>query len=123
MLSVLYAVPLGNDEVWVPHPGFDLRVQINGYSQSFGGEFEIVYEVENDTDFYVNEYTIEFKITEYDEEVSNVEDTHYDLAPGEINEYTLYTQVKPSPVTVDEWNESGLRYFAYGQVSTVIINK
>ncbi len=124
LLLIFVFSSCGGDEIWERDPWeFDLWVRILERRQWYEGRYMIRYEVWNDKDFYVNEYTIEFKITEYDGEISYVENKGYDLAYGEVDEYTIYTQVKPAPCSEEEWNESSGKYFAQAQVSNVIIHR
>jgi len=102
--------------------GNSLRVQILEKKQTYEGDLTIKYEVENLLDYYVNEYIVEFKITEYDNQISYISETNYDIAPGEIDEYTITTKVKPPPIGLEEWNSGGgINYIAYVEVSNVVI--
>ncbi len=102
---------------------FDLWVQILEKRQSYEGRYWFRYEVENTNDFFVNEYTIEFEVVEYDGESFNVERKGYSIAPGQIYETIVYTQVKPAPCLEEEWDELWGDYFAHVQVSNIIIHR
>ncbi len=108
-----------NGELWE----FDLWITVLETRQSYEGRYWFRYEVENISDFFVNEYTIEFEVTEYDGESFNVECKGYSIAPGQISETIIYTQVKPAPCLEEEWDELWGDYFAHVQVSNVIIHK
>jgi hypothetical protein len=90
---------------------FDFKVV--GEWMWYDGFYQFRYEVENYSKSDIHEYIVKFTITEYDNEVTYIERTGYDLPIGDTDTYDVYIWLKQPEVSLEDWSENLYDYMAH----------